>query len=283
MNKKIVIITHKNCPDGFCAAWVAWTKFKNTALYIGERPGQTNLKYFNKLKDKDVYIFDISIPHSLISDLKTIVNKLVIIDHHPDSSNLIDSKEPNLIYDDKYSAAYLCWKFFYPKKKVPEFIKLISDNDTGTWKMKNSKELTSFVRYNVKTILKPSNFSKISKLLTPSFLKLGVQIGSYYAEYENQLIATIVRSATYKQWGKYKIMIINANIPTIGGKIATKLSEQPDVEIGIVYRKLDDTNTLFTMRSNKKHIDLNKIAKKFGGGGHLGAASFITSKNIVFK
>ena len=283
MNKKIVIITHKNCPDGFCAAWVAWLKFKQTAEYIGEKPGQTNLDYVDKLKDKDVYIFDISFPSVFTTYLKSIVNKLVIIDHHPDSLYLIDKQTSDLIYNDKYSAAYLCWKFFYPKKKVPEFIKLISDNDTGTWKMKNSKELTSFIKYNIKTKLNPKHFKKTSKLLTPSFLKLGIQIGTYYAEYENQLITTIVRSATYKQWGKYKIMIINANIPTLGGKIATKLSEQPDVEIGIVYRKLDNKNTLFTMRSNKKHIDLNKLAKNFGGGGHLGAASFVTNKNIIFK
>ena len=35
MNKKIVVITHKNCPDGFGSAWVAWTVFKNKAIYDG--------------------------------------------------------------------------------------------------------------------------------------------------------------------------------------------------------------------------------------------------------
>lgn len=280
MNKKIVVITHKNCPDGFCSAWVAWTKFKDTALYIGENPGKTSLKYINLLRNKDVYIFDIFIPNSLILEIKAIVNKLIIIDHHPDSNILNNSKEPNFIYDSTYSAAYLCWKYFYPKKSIPNFIKLISDNDTGTWKMKNSKELTSFVRYNIKTVLKHENFKKTSKLQSKEFLKLGIQIGTYYMEYENQLIETITKNAVFKRWGKYKIMIINSTIPKLGGKIATKLSEKPGIDIGIVYRKLDDEKYLFSMRSNKKHIDLNKIATKYGGGGHTGAASFVTNKNI---
>ena len=50
MNKKIVVITHKNCPDGFTAAWVSWTKFKNKADYIGEYPGQ---KIATDLKNPD--------------------------------------------------------------------------------------------------------------------------------------------------------------------------------------------------------------------------------------
>ena len=143
MYKKTVIITHKNCPDGFTAAWVAWTIFKDKADYIGESPGEKDFTYLHKLKNKNVYIFDIFLPQELINKIKKIANKLVVIDHHPNSENL-----KGIHYNEKHAAAYLCWQYFYPKKDIPAFIKLISDNDTGTWKIKYSEELSLYVKYN---------------------------------------------------------------------------------------------------------------------------------------
>lgn len=279
MNKKIVVITHKNCPDGFTAAWVSWTKFKNKADYIGEYPGQKNLSYTNKLENKDVYIFDISFPLEFLQFLEKIVNKLVVIDHHPNSCCLDKFKSKDFVFDSKYSAAYLCWKYFYPKKKVPLFIQLISDNDTGTWKLQDSKELTMYMKYRIKLKLKESNFNKVKELLHKSKLNKALEIARIFREYEQELINKIAKIAVPKQWRKYKVLLANANVPQLGGKIATQLSEVPGIDIGIVYRRINDDEILFTMRSNNKKVDLNKIAKKYGSGGHPGAASFTIKKD----
>ena len=275
MNKKNIVITHKNCPDGFLAAWVAWTKFKNNASYIGEHPGQKRLLYMDKLMNKNVYIFDISFPFKFIRNLEKITNKLVVIDHHPGSNYLNTIQNKNFIYNEKYSAAYLTWKYFYPKKLIPQFIKLISDNDTGTWKMKYSKELSIYLKYKVKLKLKNDHFKKTTNLVSKTKLNKAIETGIIYKEYENQLIESIAKIAVKKQWHKYNVLIANANVPHLGGKIATFISQMPNIDIGIVYRKISDTEILFTMRSNKKNIDLNKIASKYGGGGHKGAASFV--------
>ena len=61
----------------------------------------------------------------------------------------------------------------------------------------------------------------------------------------------------------------------LGGKIATYLSEQPGIKIGIVYRYIAPDKYLVTTRSNHKSVDLNKIAGEYGSGGHAGAASFV--------
>lgn len=278
MNKKIVVITHKNCPDGFGSAWVAWTLFKNKARYITEHPGQKTLSYTNDLKNKDVYIFDISFPAEYIYYLNKITNKLVVIDHHPDSVHL--KKEKNYIYNNKYSAAYLCWKFFYPKKKMPYFIKLISDNDTGTWKLKYSKEFSLYMKNRLKLSLDEETFNKASKLINIDYLKKAVTIGYIYLEYENKIINSIMKIIKFKKWKKFNIMIGNANIPQFGGLIANKISELPNIDFGVVYRKLDKNKYLYTMRSFNKKVNLNLIAKKYGGGGHPGAASFIGPDDV---
>ena len=284
MNKKIVVITHKNCPDGFVSAWVAWTIFKDNANYIGENPGQNALPYSNSLKNKEVYIFDISFPSKFINYLKSITSKLIMIDHHPDSDYLQkEFNNKNFIFDKNYSAAYLSWKFFYPNEKVPIFIKLVSDNDTGTWKMKYSKQLSHCIKHKIKPELNNSNFNKVSKLKEKSYLKACIMIGKIYTDYEDDLTKSIIKMATRKKWNNYNIMIANANIPKLGGMFANKFIELSNTDIGIVYRYLNKNLILYTMRSNNKNIDLNKIAGEYGGGGHVGAASFKSSENNIFE
>lgn len=280
MNKKIVVITHKNCPDGFGAAWVAWTLFKNKATYIPEHPGQQTLSYTNDLKNKDVYILDISFPAEYIYSLNKITNKLVVIDHHPDSVHL--KKDKNYIYNKKHSAAYLCWEYFYPNKNIPYFIKLISDNDTGTWELKYSKEFSLYMKNKLKLSLDEDTFNRASKLINIKYLKKAVTIGYIYLEYENNIINSIMKIIKFKKWNNFKIMIGNANIPHFGGLIATKISELPNIDFGVVYRILDTNKYLYTMRSRKKKVNLNLIAKKYGGGGHSGAASFIGPVDVFY-
>ena len=75
-------------------------------------------------------------------------------------------------------------------------------------------------------------------------------------------------------------MIGNANIPYFGGLIANKISEMPNIDFGVVYRKIRNNKYLYTMRSINKNIDLNTIANKYDGSGHPGAASFIGPGDI---
>ena len=270
MSKKTVVITHKNCPDGFVAAWVAWTIFQHNAIYIGENPGQKDFSYSYKLKNKDVYIFDIYVPQELIYKLKKITRNLVIIDHHSNSENL-----KGIYFNYEHSAAYLCWKYFYPTKNIPLFIKMISDNDTGQWKIKYSEELSLYVKNKIKPVLLKYNFKQVSKLTNNSFLKLAIKIGINYKEYELNLIESVAKYAKQKKYKNYSILIVESCIPSLGGKIATYLSNKPGIKIGAVYRKLAPNKYLITTRSNNKSVDLNKIANKYGGGGHKGAASFV--------
>ena len=52
MSYKYVVITHKNCPDGFSAAWVIWTKYKNDAKYFAYNAGSNQSSVYAKMKTK---------------------------------------------------------------------------------------------------------------------------------------------------------------------------------------------------------------------------------------
>ena len=127
MSYKYVVITHKNCPDGFSAAWVIWTKYKNNAKYFAYNAGSNQFNHYNEITDKIVIITDISFSLEITKKIEKLAKKIIIIDHH--DTYYEELKELTYFqFNNQYSAGYLTWKYVYPKKKMPEVIKIISDN-----------------------------------------------------------------------------------------------------------------------------------------------------------
>lgn len=281
MSYKYVVITHKNCPDGFSAAWVIWTKYKNNAIYLGYNAGSKQFNHFNEIINKIVIITDISFSLKITKKLEKLSKKIIIIDHHDTYYEEL-KKLPYFQFNNKYSAAYLTWKYIYQKQKMPEVIKIISDNDTGTWKIPYSKQFALLLKIKFDLDLSNTNFKKFTKLTKKNILKKNIKIGSYYIEYQNKIIDLIIKRSKQKMWNNYKIQIIEIDIPLLNGNIATKLSKIPNIDIGIVYRYNKFKKVyIITMRTEKNNIHLGKLASKYGGGGHLKAASFAISKMFI--
>ena len=281
MSYKYVVITHKNCPDGFSAAWVIWTKYKNNAKYFAYNAGSNQFNHYNEITDKIVIITDISFSLEITKKIEKLAKKIIIIDHH--DTYYEELKELTYFqFNNQYSAGYLTWKYVYPKKKMPEVIKIISDNDTGTWKIPHSKQFALLLKIKYDFELTDENFTIFSKLTKKNILKKNIEIGSYYREYENKIIDLIIRRSKQKMWNNYRVQIIEIDVPLLNGTIAIKLSEIPNIDIGIVYRYNRFKKVyIVTMRTERRNIHLGKIASKYGGGGHLRAASFTTSKMFI--
>lgn len=77
--KKIVVIYHGGCPDGFSGAWAAWKKFGNRAEYIG---AYDRLALPHKLTDKEVYLIDYTYKPDLVKKLTQDNRRVTAIDHH---------------------------------------------------------------------------------------------------------------------------------------------------------------------------------------------------------
>ena len=61
-DKKIIIIYHSNCLDGFGSAYIAWKQFGEDADYIPAHYGNSP----PDVKDKKVYIVDFSYPREVL-------------------------------------------------------------------------------------------------------------------------------------------------------------------------------------------------------------------------
>ena len=270
--KKIVVLYHVDCSDGFGAAWVAWLKFKNKAEYIGLPAQQRPLP--KKLRNKEIYILDKSFSVPVLKKLVRENRKVMVIDHH--ISRKKDTLSfPQNIFDNNHSAAVLTWKYFFPQRPVPKLLLHVEDIDLWRFKMKNTKEIMAIVSLHPYEF---ESYEKISKAISneKAFKKLIAQ-GKLLLNYEKELIRRQLRLAYPVDFLGYKTLAVNTH--ALHSETAHELLlKQPP--LAIVWYEVGKGRRI-SLRSNGK-VDVSKIAKKFGGGGHKRAAGFWWPVNKKF-
>lgn len=260
----IFVIYHKTDADGFGACWSAWLKLKNKATYLG-------FDYLNEfpldLSHKTIYLLDVSLNPEKVKILKKNNNKIILIDHHLSSfklKNIVDDFNVEI----NHSAAVLTFKYFFKKKRVPKLLRYIEDQDIWRFKLPHSREI------NIVIDLLENNFKKWNKfskdLEKPSKFKEVVKKGKQLLEYQKYLINDITSKAVLVEFEGYKVMAVNT--PILISEVGNALC-----------KKYPPFSIIWSVNGKKKKIslrsdgtlDVSKIAEKYGGGGHRGAASFI--------
>jgi len=270
-NKNIIIFYHGNCLDGYGAAWIAWKKFGNKAEYIpltwniAERDKTAGYPY--KFSDKEIYFLDLT-PRGLIIYLKNLRNKIICIDHHISQKGNLKLAD-NYLFGIEHSGAYFAWKYFYPKKKTPRLIKHISDQDTWQWKIKWTNEITQ------RLWILSFNFNLWDKFAKRIESKKGfleaTSEGALLIKNDDinngLIISEGIREVLFEGRKVYAV-----NSPISESKIGHELAK--DKGVGIVWSMRRNGSIKVSLRS-VGNIDVSKMAGKYGGGGHKGAAGFV--------
>lgn len=273
--------------DGRCSAAIVSFYTKNTNPQDYYEMNYDKEFPLDKIgQDEEVFIVDFSFTEKTMGILKgisKITNKLYWIDHHSSSINLIN-KYSELdkikgIRDSSNSGAYLTWVYFYGDADIPLFIKLVSDYDT--WKLK-IRESTFFklgidsTNYNAldniwKELYKEhKNQNNKNNLL--QLIKNGETIKKYLdKDYEEKR-----KKNSYEvKFEGLKALVINedSNSWVFGQEI-----KNYPIVINWVYANGLYKYSLYTEDSN---VDCSKLAEKYGGGGHKGAAGFSSKEKII--
>lgn len=242
---------------------------------------------FNRLsKDKTVYIVDYSFKESTYKDLQKIIKMskdVIWIDHHQSSVQLIE-EHPELdelrgIVMNGISGAGLSYMYcngIFDLKDCPLFIRYISDFDTFTFKLgQDSKYFILGLQTNEYGPLDKiwEQLEKDTKNeLVLELIEKGKIIEKYRQEENKDYLKKYSFETTFD--GKKTLVI---NIRSFSDIFGDKINDYDFVLLFWFDGKLFN----HSIYSNKPDIDCSKIAAKYGGGGHKGAAGFTSDKMII--
>lgn len=263
MAKKISVIYHGECWDGFGGAYAAWKKFRQRADYFGMKHGDPLPK---GLRGKMVYIIDFSFKEPVMKKILKNNKKVIALDHHV-SAEKTTKMAHDYVYALNHSGAAIAWQYFHPKRKIPELLRHIEDTDLWKFKLPNTKELTAFMEFPVYDF---KIWDKIARdLEVPKRKKKYIETGRLLLWYKNKIINHLVGKAALVKFEKRKTLAVNSPIfqSEIGNVLTKKMPP-----IGIVWSEKEG-GIRVSLRSNGK-VDVAKLAEKYGGGGHKAASGF---------
>lgn len=262
--KRIAVLYHKDCPDGFSAAWAAWKKFGDTAEYYPTVPRELPEK---KFVNKEIYILDNAYARKTLASLAKANRSVTVIDHH--LSNKADvTAFPQNVFDIQHSAAVLAWHHFHPGKAIPWFLTRVEDLDLWHFAYPETRMVDAVIEVNDfdfgvwdGLVREFGNAAGRKKLLAT---------GKVLLQYEEELIKRLVGNADLVRFLGYKTLVVNS--PILNSQIGAALREKVP-PIGIVWYEKNGIRR-FSIRGNGA-VDVSKLASKFAnGGGHHDAAGF---------
>lgn len=289
-------IFHHNDMDGYGSAHVIKKKLGLTQSDI-ERDFievthdiEKDRKKFSTCKEnEEVYIVDYSFTedtHDILAELMKKNCKIVWIDHHVSSLELIENypeyKRISGIIKNGISGALLTYLHLYRVRdfditEAPEYLQLISDYDC--WHLKMNPRTDNFKlaydcaenkwefldqcfdnRYDSGFILKMCERGQIVKNFIDNENKYYRETYGYESEFEGMKVFVVPKDSN--SW--------------IFGDLIEKYPM-------VVNYGFDGEKYVYSLYTHKKFpTDCSKIAEKYGGGGHKAAAGF-TSKELLFK
>lgn len=264
--KDIVVLYHKDCTDGFSAAWAAWKKFGSKADYVGIEPGSVPI---NGLENKEVYMVDVMCPIQYLPKLIKTNKRVVAVDHHISNQKAFGLVKKGL-FDVNHSGAVLAWQYFHPKTKVPKFLGYVEDMDLWKFKLPKTKE---FISYLDMVDFGFNEWSKISRDVENKLKFSGyIQKGALLLKYQDRVIDRIISNhAVLVNFLGHKTYAVNS--PVFNSQIANVLCKKFP-PMGIVWVQENNGTVHVSLRSGGA-VDVSKLASRFkGGGGHKRSAGF---------
>ncbi len=278
-------IYYHNDLDGRCAAAIAYRAIEAERVK-GIKVDLIELDYKDKIKVKEInlcekiFIVDFSFKPEIMEKVLLLTKNIVWIDHHKTAFEYKYSQKVMMgIRDNAYSGCELAWKYFYGKKGMPKAIELIGDRDKWAWKF--GKETAHF-NVGLKLYDHQPQDSIWDRLFglpirlaeVPNIIKKGELCLKFRDNFCEDYCKSYGFETKFEGYKCFALGLYMFGSEAFG-------SRMKDYDICLSFAYLGDRWTI-GLYSDGKDIDVGKIAQQYGGGGHKGAAGFV-SKNLPFK
>jgi oligoribonuclease NrnB/cAMP/cGMP phosphodiesterase (DHH superfamily) len=267
----ILLITHKNCKDGLGAA-MAMTKYcndNNIGLEIHwSHYGDSNMP---DISGKNVIIADFSFKRTVLEEMFKITKSLVVLDHHKTAMSELSGLD-YCLFDMDRSGAIMMWDYLYPGVTAPLLLQYIQDRDLWNWELDKSHEVSAAIDLNSFNGM----LENYSECLTDNYVHNLMLTGTPIYAYQLNQIDKIRRKADYLP----VVEILGHPVPCLNNnnlisEVGNMLTEFATFSLQYF---ITENDIVFSLRSSMTgpigFVDVEQIAKEFGGGGHPEAAGF---------
>ena len=285
---------HKADFDGKCSAFIVRKYFKEDfsrkedCVLVGVNYGEEEKiwKYLDLMDTKTpILMVDFSIqPFSeMYNRLISKFPHFVWIDHHKSAIEAHHNHGGRVggLRRVGIGACQLCWEYFYPGKNIPLFIKLLAEYDVWNHSDPRTVPFQYGLRYERNT--SPYNTKLWESLFNEENVNKIVDRGKIIYEWEKRSNEKYVKSYSFEvEFEGLKC------IACIRGGANSSLFDsiwdesKYDVMMLLSYNGNTKLWTV-SLYSTKEGIDVSKIAEKYGGGGHKGAAGFQCARLMLLE
>jgi len=284
--KQPVVIYHKNCADGFGAAWA----MRRYYLLVDNGPnpifwaaGHGDSPPLEAAKDAVVFLVDYCYRKYDMQDLIAVADRVVVLDHHKTAKETLDELEHievgdkfdfltvedekwelAVCFDLERSGAGITWDFMFPRDIRPALITRIEDRDLWKFEWPGTKEIQAAVFSH------PYEFAEWDLLMNEKLQALYDE-GVGILRKQRKSILEMIQAATQRmEIGGHDVPVIN--VPYMWGSDACEILSEGE-PFAAYYWDSDGWRN-FGLRSREQGLDVSEIAKQYGGGGHEHASGF---------
>jgi hypothetical protein len=271
-----LVIYHRNCFDGFTAAWVADRALGGAdlhAAHYGEPPPP--------VVGRVVYVVDFSYPREVLTQMAGEAKSLVVLDHHATARDALDGF-PGCWFDMNESGASLTWRYFHgidasgPKvgdRPMPALVGYVKDRDLWRFELPESHAVNAWLRTHDFDL---DEWDEIARRLDDEeYRGWAIRMGHIVRKTERKIVDAAVRHPRKVTIGGVLFNVTNAT--ALFSEVAGELAQETGA--GAVYFVRSDGRVQWSLRNSGKPDapDVAAVAKQYGGGGHRGASGFDVS------
>ena len=266
-----LIIHHGKCRDGWCAAYVAKKRYpeaKLLAVEYGLVPKQLE-ELWADVVGKDVLMLDYSLTTRELNDgLSKIAKSFQIFDHHKTAQAVLEGA-PYAIFDMYRSGAGLTWDILFGNADCqsvlarPWYVDYVEDHDLWNHKLLDTLAINAYIATLPFTV---EAWDRLRFMKAMEAADLGRGALAHVEHY----VREIVKDAKTGLMAGCRIAILNApylNCSEVGHELAKTH------DFSITWYEPGNGQVKFSLRS-VGDIDVSRVAKRNGGGGHKNAAGF---------
>ena len=281
----IHVLYHANCHDGFGAAWAMWRRVNAEVLdFHAVGYGEESLKLAG---DGKLYLLDFSYPREVLLAYAR-ERSVVVLDHHKTAAlDLLDLDGlPNLTvrFDLCKSGAVLAWEHFHPGVSVPLMLQYVQDRDLWRFELPHSREVAAWMRSWPFSFPSWDNLERVVDPVDGDLAAVW-QEGAAILRFQDQQVRLMADQAVALTLGGHKVHAASATC--FFSEVCEELCRRyPDEPFAAYWRDGANGRRMWGLRSRSGRggddaplFDCSALAKRYGGGGHPGAAGFETQRN----